>query len=112
MVALHLLLQRWIKVCLIILESDSTILVQALQSSDYDFSAAGVLIREAKFLISMNFVHVDVVHAPQSCNSCAHELARIGLSWDPNQSHEWTDPLPKFVYSWVTRDSSEPVRRQ
>jgi ribonuclease HI len=62
----------------IILESDSTILVQALQSSDYDFSAASVLIREAKFLISMNFVHVDVVRAPRSCNSCAHELARVG----------------------------------
>jgi hypothetical protein len=96
----------------IILERDSTILVQALQSSDYDFSAADVLIREAKFLISMNFVHVDVVHAPRSCNSCAHELARVGLSWDPDQSHVWTDPLPEFVYSWVTRASSEPVRRQ
>jgi hypothetical protein len=95
-----------------ILESDSTVLVRALQSNDYDFSAAGVLIREAKFLISMNFVHVDVVHAPRSCNSCGHELARVGLSWDPDQSYVWTDPLPEFVIFWVTRDSSEPVRRQ
>ena len=94
----------------IILKSDSTILVQALQSSDYDFLAVGVLIREAKFLISTNFVHVDVVHAPRFCNSCAPELARVGLSWDPDQSHVWTDPLLKFVYSWVTRDSSEPLK--
>ena len=64
----------------IILESDSTILVQALQSSDYDFLPVGVLIREAKFLISTNFVQVDVVHAPRSCNSCAPKLARVGLS--------------------------------
>jgi hypothetical protein len=68
----------------IILESNSTILVQALQSSDYDFSTAGVLTREAKFLISMNFVHVDVV---------AHELAPVDLSWDPDQSHVWTQSL-------------------
>jgi ribonuclease HI len=68
----------------IILESNSTILVQALQSSDYDFSTAGVLTREAKFLISMNFVHVDVV---------AHELAPVDLSWDPDQSHVWTHSL-------------------
>jgi hypothetical protein len=79
--------------------SDSTVFVQALQSNDYDFSAAGVLIREAKFLISMNFVHVDVVHAPRSCNSCARELARVGLSWDPDQFYVWTDPLPEFVIS-------------
>jgi len=95
-----------------ILESDSTVLVRALQSNDYDFSAAGVLIRETKFLISMNFVHVDVVHAPRSCNSCAYELARVGLSWDPDQSYVWTDPLPEFVIFWVTWDSNEPVRRQ
>jgi hypothetical protein len=83
-----------------------------LRCYNYDFSVAGVLTREAKILISMNFVHVDVVHAPRSCNSCAHELARVGLSWDPDQSHVWTNPLTKFVYSWITRDSSEPVRRQ
>ena len=36
----------------ILLETDSSILVEALQSCSYDFSANGVLFREAKFLMS------------------------------------------------------------
>jgi predicted ATPase len=41
-----------------------------------------------------------------------YELARVGLSRDPDQSHVWNDLLPEFVYSWVSQDSFEPVRRQ
>ena len=59
------------------------------------FLAAGVLIREAKFLISMNFVHIDMVHAPWFCNSCAHELARVSLSWDLDQSYVWIWSPPR-----------------
>ena len=81
----------------IILETDSTILDGALQSRSYDLSASGVLFREAKFLMSMIFFRVDVVHVPRSSNRCAHELAQIGLNWDLDRSHVWIDPLLEFV---------------
>jgi len=90
------------------LETDSTTLVDALQSRSYDFSASGVLFREAKFLMSMNFFRVDVVHVPRSSNRCAHKLARIGLNWDPDRSHVWIDPLPEFVQSLVSHDVIVP----
>jgi hypothetical protein len=48
----------------ILLETDSTILEQVLRSSDHDFTVAGVLIREAKFLISTYF-------CASRCGSCA-----------------------------------------
>ena len=48
----------------ILLETDSSILVEALQSCSYDFSANGVLFREAKFLMSLNFSRADIVHVP------------------------------------------------
>ena len=65
----------------ILLETDSSILVEALQSCSYDFSANGVLFREAKFLMSLNFSRADIVHVPRSCNKGAHDLAHVGLNW-------------------------------
>lgn len=94
----------------IILETDSTTLVDALQSRSYDFSACGVLFREAKFLMSMNFIRADVVHVPRSSNRCAHELARIGLNWDPDRSHVWIDPLPEFVQELVSHDVNDSLQ--
>jgi hypothetical protein len=90
------------------LETDSTILVDALQSCSYDFSASGVLFREAKFLMSMNFLRVDVVHVPRCSNKCAHELAQICLNWDPDRSHVWIDPLSEFVQDLVSHDVNVP----
>ncbi|RLN18733.1 hypothetical protein C2845_PM02G18930 [Panicum miliaceum] len=62
------------------LESDSQVLVRALQSGEYDQALGGVLFREAKFLMSMQFDLVSITYAPQSCNRCAHDLARMDLS--------------------------------
>ena len=78
----------------IILGTDSTILVDALQPRSYDFLASGVLFREAKFLMSMNFFRVDVVHVPRSSNRY--------------RSYVWIDPLPEFVQSLVSHDVNVP----
>jgi len=48
-----------------------------------------------------------VYNVPRSCNSSAHELASMGMSWDPGQSWIWTDPLPKFVNVFVAHDLAE-----
>ena len=72
------------------LESDSKILVKALNSTDYDQSPLGVLFREEKFLISTHFGCVEVSCVPRSCNGCTHAaLARLGMSWDTGQSCIW-----------------------
>lgn len=62
------------------LESHSIVLVEALKSYSYDFSACGVLFREAKFFMSLNFIQVDVVCVPRSSTWCAHELASMSLN--------------------------------
>ena len=48
-----------------------------------------------------------VIYA-RSCNSSVHELASLGMSWDPGQFCLWTDPLPDFVTRWTARDLAEP----
>jgi hypothetical protein len=32
-----------------------------------------------------HFMCNDVLLIPRACNSIAHELARLGMSWDPNE---------------------------
>ena len=91
----------------IVLETNPTILVDTLQSP-YDFSTSVVLFREAKFLMSMNFIRVDVFHVPCSCNRCAHEIGRIGMNWDQDRSHVWIDPLLEFVKTLETHNVNEP----
>ena len=61
----------------IMLESDSLVLVKALQSTESDQALGGVLFREAKFLMSTLFNSASVRHVPRSCNFAAHELAKL-----------------------------------
>jgi hypothetical protein len=83
-------------------------LVKALNSTDYDQSPQGVLFREAKFLISTQFTCVEVNYVSRSCcNGCVHALARLGMSWDPDQTCIWVDPLLKLIKILMVYDIGE-----
>ena len=88
----------------IMLESDSLVLVKALQSTESDQALGGVLFREAKFLMSTLFNSASVRHVPRSCNFAAHELAKLGRCRDPEHPIVWMDPLPESVNVIVARD--------
>jgi hypothetical protein len=62
----------------LVLESDSSNLVKAMTSNEYDLAPEGVIFRDLRLFISLNFSSVEVVFAPRSCNKVAHELAAIG----------------------------------
>jgi ribonuclease HI len=79
-------------------EVDSALLQQALLTSSMDLVASGMLIRDTRVLL-----------VPRNCNSAAHALASLGMSWDPGESCVWTNPLPEFVKSLVTRDVVESL---
>ena len=92
----------------VILETDSQILVKALQSDMYGRARGGMLFREAKFTMAINFNSVVVVHAPRSYNRVAHELARLGRGRDPDHPAVWMHPLPDFVTMVLLRDITDP----
>uniref|UniRef100_K4AID9 RNase H type-1 domain-containing protein n=1 Tax=Setaria italica TaxID=4555 RepID=K4AID9_SETIT len=79
------------------LESDSSNLVTALKSRVFDQSPAGMLLVEARQLIQLDFVSVEVSFTPT-----------IFLSWDPDQPCVWLDPLPDFIKFLAVRDCTEP----
>jgi hypothetical protein len=85
------------------LETDSSILVIALDSLRQSSRWCHIL--ELPEFIRLEFVKVEISFASRSYNMCAHELARIGLSWDSDHHCiVCTDPLPEIVNNLVVCD--------
>ncbi|OEL18094.1 hypothetical protein BAE44_0020890, partial [Dichanthelium oligosanthes] len=65
------------------------------------------LFSDAKILMATQFSSANISYISRNCNGCAHGFGRMSLSWDPDQSVVWLDPLPEFVHSLVARDFTE-----
>ncbi|WVZ95969.1 hypothetical protein U9M48_041787 [Paspalum notatum var. saurae] len=88
----------------VIVETDSASLVEGLKTNAFGQAPCGVILKEIKELCRLHFDSVEVMHAPRSCNRCAHKLAKLGISRDPDQSIVWSDPLPDSVSVFVLGD--------
>jgi ribonuclease HI len=78
------------------IETDSTTLVRALQGTEHDLCPEGILFREMRIFLQLNFVSWSVNHVVRSCNNAAHLLAALGS----NQSEVrlvWPDHVPDDV---------------
>jgi ribonuclease HI len=51
----------------VIIETDATVVVQAISSSAYDLSAMATLVAELRSLLSLDFQSWRVQHRPRSC---------------------------------------------
>lgn len=74
----------------------------ALCSSQLDRAPIGVLCREIKYLMYLNFVDVMVQHT--SCNYVAHHLARMGANLMPGGTLLCPEVLPYDVTELVAAD--------
>jgi hypothetical protein len=88
-------------------ETDSALLREALITSSRDLAPEGALFIGIREFLADQFICNSIQNVPHSCNSIAHEIAKMGMSWDPGQSVVWTDPLPEFVNTLVARDLAE-----
>jgi hypothetical protein len=61
-----------------------------MSTSDYSFSALGVLISDMKFRIQINFIEATMAYVPRLCNYPAHELAAFGLGEVRRDHVIWT----------------------
>jgi hypothetical protein len=92
----------------VIVETDSTSLVAALQSPSFDQAPGGVIFREAPSLLALHFTVHGICFVHRTCNRYAHELARSDLARDPDAPIIWSDPLPSLVNTLGDRDLSDP----
>ncbi|EEC66671.1 hypothetical protein OsI_32959 [Oryza sativa Indica Group] len=90
----------------IIVETDAQALKAALLDETQDRSVNAVIIREAKFLLAMNFNVHQVMYCPRECNRAAHELAKIGASLGPRSQFVWLEGFPDVVCNLVASDSA------
>jgi len=69
----------------VIMETDSSQLKEAITSTACDFSVGGGLFLEIRSFLQESFNCLNVYKIPRSCNSFAHDLASLGMSWDLGQ---------------------------
>jgi len=63
------------------LETDSMLLQKAVQTIEMEHAPAGIIFQDIRSLIWENFFHFECLHVPPVCNSSAHEIASLGMSW-------------------------------
>ncbi|KAG0542121.1 hypothetical protein BDA96_02G076000 [Sorghum bicolor] len=61
-------------------------------STACDFSVGGGLFSKIHSFLQESFNCLNVCKISKFCNSFAHNLASLGMSWDPGQFCIWTDP--------------------
>lgn len=91
----------------IIFESDSSNLVKALNSREYDNATIGMLVKEARSLCTLNFVSSSFSFSRRECNGVAHKLAKCGASDEP-QDFFWEEVAPCCIVSLLASDSAVP----
>ena len=71
----------------LILETDATMVKQALTTDDFAKSMSGGLIDELKSLVSSNFKNFECVSRSRVCNRAAHGLATFGVGSVEGEEH-------------------------
>jgi hypothetical protein len=87
----------------VILETDASMVVQAVNSSEFDRSSLGGLIWELKDLLVSNFTSWSIAHNPRSCNLAPHSLAALGACLSPG-ADPILDSIPNCIHSLVAKD--------
>jgi hypothetical protein len=81
------------------LETDNLTLKTALSSDAYDAAERGILFREIKYLLAVNFADFKVIHRPRTCNKVAYMLASMGANLGEGRVIFWPDIVPDDVIS-------------
>lgn len=92
----------------VVFETDCVILKHALANMSLDNASYGVLVREARYLLRLNFIDYSVEYCPRDCNKPAHELASLGLGSVYGDHMLWLSDYPSSVTRLVAGDLPMP----
>jgi hypothetical protein len=91
---------------LVHIETDSTILAEALQTNTYDRTSCGAIFKEARAFMHLNFLSCISSYGPRACNSAAHKLAAMGASCLPDSAVVLAEAAPDDVMVLVASNSA------
>ncbi|KAI5020095.1 hypothetical protein ZWY2020_044983 [Hordeum vulgare] len=73
----------------VIFETDSSLLLEAMDFARVDASAYAAVIEDLKFQLKMRFSKQKITVCRREANLVAHQLASIGRMYAPNHFEEW-----------------------
>ena len=68
------------------IETDSLLLQKGVLTDEMDQARAGVIFQDIRRVIRDHFLCFECLHVPRLCNSSAHEIAALGMSWGVGMS--------------------------
>lgn len=75
-----------------------------ITSDAYDLSPNGVLFREIKAFVGLNFSVFNVVYCPRICNKVVDALAAFGAKMVVEPQAVWPGGVPTFIRDLVAGD--------
>ena len=93
----------------VIIETDSSNLVRAIETTEFDRAPEGVIYRDIRAFVQLNFNSVKFVYCPRNCNKVAHALAAVGASRAESR-RLWLDEVPDSVSMFVASDVAELLK--
>jgi ribonuclease HI len=87
----------------VIFESDSQVLVNALNSSSHELATIGVLLRDIRSNCIKDFEAFEFSFVSRTCNKVAHSLAKLGYEGE-DECVGWADDPPQCVSVMVTSE--------
>lgn len=90
-----------------VFETDSQLLVEAMDFRRDDSSACAAVVEDTKFQLKMWFSKHAITVCRRSANAVAHELANIGRLYPMHQAVEWGTDVPAQVADCVSSDLLE-----
>jgi ribonuclease HI len=91
----------------VVIESDSTNLIKAMRSTEFDRAHEGIVYRDLRLFMNLSFNYFELSHVPRTCNKLAHEIAAYGATWLDTELL-WPEPLPSDVLVWLDSLSAVP----
>jgi hypothetical protein len=76
-------------------------MVPCFQVSDFDLAPKGVIYRDLRVFIRLQFSSVLFSHVPHTCNKIAHALGAFGAN-RPTSRQLWQEALPIDLHVPVT----------
>lgn len=90
-----------------IFETDCLNLKEAMIGRGFDDAPLGVLFRDVRCMLQLNFSSVSVKHCVRVCNKPAHELAALGVREVHGNHAVWLTDLPLSIQRLVAGDLAE-----
>jgi hypothetical protein len=102
------IVQKW-GISHIVLESDSQILVRAINMDEDDRGPNGVLFKEIKESLFLNFICFSFTFCLRACNKVVDVIAAYGARLCDESVAIWPDHAPAFTHVVVASDLAEHV---